>query len=69
MARLGLGCAPLGGLFSEVSETDAHATVEAAWQAGVRFFDVAPQYGLGLAERRLGEALRGRGDFGVSTKV
>jgi D-threo-aldose 1-dehydrogenase len=69
MARLGLGCAPLGGLFSEVSETDAHSTVEAAWDAGVRVFDVAPQYGLGLAERRLGEALRGRSGFVISTKV
>jgi D-threo-aldose 1-dehydrogenase len=69
MARLGLGCAPLGGLFSEVSEEDAHTTVEAAWNAGIRYFDVAPQYGLGLAERRLGAALKGRSDFIVSTKV
>jgi D-threo-aldose 1-dehydrogenase len=69
MARLGLGCAPLGGLFSEVSEDAARETVDAAWEAGVRVFDVAPQYGLGLAERRLGAALAGRSEFVISTKV
>jgi D-threo-aldose 1-dehydrogenase len=69
MARLGLGCAPLGGLFAAVSDDDAQATVDAAWDAGIRYFDVAPQYGLGLAERRLGAALRGRSDFVISTKV
>jgi D-threo-aldose 1-dehydrogenase len=69
MARLGLGCAPLGGLFATVAEEDAQATVDAAWEAGIRYFDVAPQYGLGLAEHRLGVALRDRDDFIVSTKV
>jgi D-threo-aldose 1-dehydrogenase len=69
MARLGLGCAPLGGLFAAVSDDDAQVTVDAAWDAGIRSFDVAQQYGLGLAERRLGAALRGRSDYVISTKV
>lgn len=68
---LGLGCAPLGNLFAAVSEDAASATVEAAWEAGVRYFDTAPLYGHGLSERRLGAALRGRarGDYVLSTKV
>ncbi len=68
---LGLGCAPLGNLFAAVSEEDASATVEAAWEAGFRYFDTAPLYGHGLSERRLGAALRGRprGDYVLSTKV
>lgn len=71
ITRLGLGCAALGNLFSAVSDADARATVDAAWQVGIRFFDTAPLYGHGLSERRLGEALRGRprGDFVVATKV
>lgn len=54
---LGLGCAPLGNLFTAVSDDDAAATVAAAWQQGIRFFDTAPQYGHGLSETRLGAAL------------
>lgn len=71
VSRLGLGCAPLGGLFAPVTDDDAHATVEAAWQAGVRYFDTAPLYGSGSSERRLGAALAGRQreEFVVSTKV
>lgn len=71
VTRLGLGCAPLGNLFAPVSEHDAAATVEAAWQAGVRFFDTAPLYGHGLSERRLGTALSRyrREEFVVATKV
>lgn len=69
MARLGLGCAPLGGLFDAVTYEDALDAIDAAFDAGIRLFDVAPQYGLGLAERRLGDALRGRSGFVVSTKV
>jgi D-threo-aldose 1-dehydrogenase len=66
-----LGCAPLGNLYSPVDDRQARATVDAAWEAGVRSFDTAPHYGLGLSERRLGDALRGhvRDDFVVSTKV
>ena len=68
---LGLGTAPLAGLFQPVSEADARATVQSAFDHGVRLFDTAPQYGYGMAERRLGEALRDPGLDGalVSTKV
>ncbi|MEU0556300.1 aldo/keto reductase [Dactylosporangium sp. NPDC006015] len=69
--KLGLGCAQLGNLYHEIDDERAHATVDAAWDAGVRLFDTAPHYGLGLSERRLGEALRGRprDQYTVSTKV
>ena len=71
IARLGLGTAPLGGLFAEVSPQTASDTVDAAWGLGVRFFDTAPLYGSGLAEERLGQALAGRPreEYIVSTKV
>jgi len=69
--RVGLGTAPLGNLFTEVTDDDALATVEAAWDAGIRMFDTAPLYGHGLAERRLGAALasRPRAEYVLSTKV
>jgi aryl-alcohol dehydrogenase-like predicted oxidoreductase len=71
VTRLGLGLAPIGGLFTAVAEHDAHATVEAAWQLGLRYFDTAPLYGLGLSERRAGAVLSGkpRDEFVLSTKV
>src|SRR4051812_1089063 len=71
MSKVGLGTAPLGGLFEEVPPETARATVDAAWALGVRFFDTAPVYGPGLAERRLGEALadRPRSEYTLSTKV
>src|SRR5687767_10454891 len=71
VTRLGLGCAPIGNLYHAVDDERAAATVDAAWAAGVRFFDTAPHYGLGLSERRLGAALRGRprSAFTVCTKV
>jgi D-threo-aldose 1-dehydrogenase len=71
VTELGLGCAALGNLYTEVSDEAAAATVDAAWDGGVRLFDVAPHYGLGLAERRLGAALAGRprGEYVLSTKV
>jgi aryl-alcohol dehydrogenase-like predicted oxidoreductase len=71
LPRLGLGTAPLAGLFEQVSPQTARATLEAAWELGVRYFDTAPLYGSGLAEQRLGEALAGRprDEFTVSTKV
>ena len=70
-SRLGLGTAPLGNLYAEVSDDDAAATVADAWATGIRVFDTAPLYGHGLAERRLGAALSAhpRGDFLLSTKV
>jgi len=71
VSRLSLGTAPLAGLFSSVSESDAVATVERALALGVTYFDTAPYYGAGSAEARLGLALRGvpREAFVVSTKV
>ncbi|NJI59455.1 aldo/keto reductase [Microbacterium oxydans] len=70
-ASLGFGAAPLGNLFRPISDDDARAAVDAAWLAGVRYFDTAPFYGLGLSESRLGEALadRPRDSFVLSTKV
>ena len=71
LGRWGLGCAQLGNLYTAISDETASATVTAAWDAGVRYFDTAPHYGLGLSERRLGAALRGRprDAYAVSTKV
>ena len=71
LGGLSLGCAQLGNLYREVSAEDARATVDAAWELGVRYFDTAPHYGLGLSERRLGRALapRPRDNCLVSTKV
>ncbi|MFK8907304.1 aldo/keto reductase [Streptomyces sp. YS-3] len=71
VSALSLGAAGLGNLLGEVSDADAREAVDAAWEAGVRYFDTAPHYGLGLSERRLGEALRDRprDAYTVSTKV
>jgi D-threo-aldose 1-dehydrogenase len=71
VTALGFGGAPIGNLFQAVEDGTAAGAVEAAWQAGVRFFDTAPHYGLGLSERRLGRALAGRprDGFTLSTKV
>ncbi|GGL81179.1 oxidoreductase [Curtobacterium citreum] len=65
------GGAGIGNLLREVSDDDARATVDAAWDVGVRGFDTAPHYGLGLSERRLGAALAGRprDEYAISTKV
>jgi D-threo-aldose 1-dehydrogenase len=71
VTRLGFGSASIGGLYTAVSDADAMATVERAWDLGVRLFDTAPLYGYGVAERRLGAVLadRPRDAFTVSTKV
>ncbi|WP_311269599.1 aldo/keto reductase [Sphingobium sp. WCS2017Hpa-17] len=68
---LGFGAAPLGNMFRAIPEEEAIATVEAAWNDGIRYYDNAPFYGAGLAELRMGEALAGkpRGDYVISTKV
>ncbi|RFU48367.1 aldo/keto reductase [Paraburkholderia sp. DHOC27] len=68
---LGFGTAPLGNMFRNIPEDEAVATVEAAWQSGVRYFDTAPFYGAGLAEIRLGEVLAQyrRDEYVLSTKV
>jgi aryl-alcohol dehydrogenase-like predicted oxidoreductase len=60
VSRLGLGLASIGGLFAAVPEDQALATIDRAWDLGVRLFDTAPVYGYGLSERRTGLALRSR---------
>jgi len=69
--KLGFGTAPLGNMFRDIPEAEAHATVDAAWNDGIRYFDNAPFYGAGLAELRMGEALaeRPRNEYVISTKV
>ncbi len=69
--ELGFGTAPLGNLYREVSDADADATLNAAWESGVRYFDTAPLYGLGLSETRLNPFLRGkkRDDYVLSSKI
>jgi D-threo-aldose 1-dehydrogenase len=71
MGRWGLGTGPLGNLFAAIDDDRARRIVDASWDRGVRMFDTAPHYGLGLAERRLGDALRDRPreQYVVSTKV
>ncbi len=71
VTELGFGAAPIGNLHSAISDEDAATTVQAAWDCGIRYFDTAPHYGLGLSERRLGAALAGkpREEYVVSTKV
>ena len=70
-SRIGLGGAPLAGLFTPVADAEAAATVQAAWDEGWRYFDTAPHYGLGLAEERLGAGLAGkpRDEYVLSSKV
>jgi D-threo-aldose 1-dehydrogenase len=71
VTALGFGAASIGNLFKAVPDEEAARTVAAAWDAGIRYFDTAPHYGVGLAERRMGEVLRGysREEFVLSTKV
>lgn len=69
--RLGLGLAPIGGLYQPVGDDVAAATIERAWDHGIRYFDTAPLYGAGRSERRTGAALAGRdrAALTLSTKV
>ena len=69
--ELGFGGAPLGNLYAAIPEETAQATLQAAWDAGIRFFDTAPLYGLGLSEERYGRFLSGkpRDDYVLSTKA
>jgi D-threo-aldose 1-dehydrogenase len=71
VTEISFGGAAIGNLFTAVTDDDARAAVDAAWDGGIRFFDTAPHYGLGLSERRLGAALqdRPRGEYVISTKV
>lgn len=67
----GLGCAPIGNLYTPVPDDAATATIERALERGIRFFDTAPHYGAGESERRLGAALAGvpRDDVVIATKI
>ncbi len=71
ISTFGFGGAPLGNMHRVLSEEEARLTVEAAWDAGLRYFDTAPFYGHGLSEIRIGAVLRSkrRDDFVISTKV
>ncbi|HYM58599.1 MAG TPA: aldo/keto reductase, partial [Solirubrobacteraceae bacterium] len=71
LGRLGYGAANVGNLYRAMTDEDAWAVLEAAWESGIRYFDTAPHSGLGLSERRLGSflATKPRGDYVVSTKV
>jgi D-threo-aldose 1-dehydrogenase len=71
VTQLGFGGASIGELYARVSEADARATLDAAWDAGIRYFDTSPWYGRGLSELRTGAALRERprDAFTLSTKV
>lgn len=69
--ELGFGTAPLGNLYRAISDDEAHAILQLAWDNGVRYYDTAPLYGLGLSETRLNRFLRGkpRDEYVLSTKV
>ncbi|MEO0753107.1 MAG: aldo/keto reductase [Pseudomonadota bacterium] len=69
LPKLGMGSAPLGGLLDKVTSEDAAETLAAALEGGITYFDTAPFYGFGLSERRVGDALRGRDDVVLSSKV
>jgi D-threo-aldose 1-dehydrogenase len=70
VTRLGFGAASLGNLYRPVDDATARATANAAWDAGLRYFDTAPYYGFGLSERRVGDVLRAHpDDYVLSTKV
>lgn len=69
--ELGFGTAPLGNLYRALTEPEAQSTLQAAWDAGHRYIDTAPLYGLGLSETRINHFLRGkpRDSYVLSTKV
>ena len=71
LSRFILGCATVGNLSRPVSDDGALGVLDASWNAGVRNFDTAPHYGVGLSEERLGRFLLGRdrSEFVISTKV
>jgi D-threo-aldose 1-dehydrogenase len=71
VTRLGLGTAPIGGLYQSVADEAAAGAIAASWDAGLRFYDTAPLYGEGLAESRLGRGLRDRprAEYTIATKV
>ena len=71
LTKLGLGCAQFGNLFRETTDEACTDAVIESWNSGVRYIDVAPHYGLGLGERRVGKAIKTlpRAEIIISTKV
>jgi D-threo-aldose 1-dehydrogenase len=71
LTRMGFGGAPLGNLYRRIEEADAQGALQAAWDAGIRYFDTAPQYGLGRSEQRFGAAIKrwNRSALTLSTKI
>ncbi|MBU2994567.1 aldo/keto reductase [Octadecabacter sp. 1_MG-2023] len=71
LSQLGFGGAPLGNLYRKIEDEEAQATLDAAWDAGLRYFDTAPQYGLGRSEMRIADALErfDANELMLSTKV
>jgi D-threo-aldose 1-dehydrogenase len=71
LGRLGHGAANVGNLYRPLTDEEARAVLEAAWDSGIRHYDTAPHYGLGLSERRLGTflATKPRDEYVLSTKV
>ncbi len=67
--ELGFGCGAIGNLYRAVDHETAHAVLQAAWDHGITYFDTAPYYGHGLSERRLGDFLRTKSGWILSTKV
>src|SRR5215207_6005220 len=69
VTEIGFGTAPVAGLYRAVDEESGQAVLQAAWDAGIRYFDTAPHYGAGLAEERVGRFLKGKSGYTISTKV
>jgi len=71
LTELGLGAAQLGNMYRVTTDAEVVESIDAAWESGIRYFDTAPHYGVGLSERRLGEQLRARPrhDYVLSSKV
>lgn len=69
LTELGFGGGAIGGLYAAVSRDAAIEAMQAAWDVGMRYFDTAPFYGFGLSERRVGDFLRGKSGYVLSTKV
>ena len=71
VTEIAFGCASIGNLYRKVSDADAEAVLQTAWDAGIRYFDTAPHYGRGLSETRLGRFLQGRNrsSYALSSKL
>jgi D-threo-aldose 1-dehydrogenase len=69
VTEIGFGTAPVAGLYRAVDEDSGQDVLQAAWDAGIRYFDTAPHYGAGLAEERVGRFLKDKSGYAISTKV